>query len=563
MSNTFAGLYASSFWNEPSDAMCLLESQANLGNDTLNKFSIFYKNFSDLELEYSKKLKSLIAKSALNDSIDKQAEGSLKISMLDVVHHFESIVNSHNKKAASLKDLENNLSGKYKELRSKEKELEKKIRESWAKLENTKIKCHRKRSKYAAIWEEISDLKRGMLTLDVRETQLMEAKLIKLKQEMIKLRSDNWELVKEYNYRLSNWQQLWVNSCSHWQVMEEERSRFLKANIWEFANVISTNCVDEDQLAERMRLALQGSSTHKDIKRFVGDYGTGNEMLKEMQFVDYAKGDTDTDADFMKLEAEVKRFSISELPENIDFAKILPDGTNIPKKETDDSLKVSRKSPPQTNEVQDVQFTYVGKAKETFNEIQEQAQLEAQTLSIDHSKTESTSSYKVMSEYSNPTTRTSISSHNTDTFNRGNPLKSYLENLKSSNNSQPHPFTPIDELSSNIFRDSHKRVSSSNRSSRHSSRSIRRSKSQTLPISTINSKGITPDNLPSHSSEGYPVLDYTKAQYSYAAQIPEELSFKKKDVLLVLHRQEDGWWFCEALGSGDSGLAPSNYLISL
>lgn len=56
--------------------------------------------------------------------------------------------------------------------------------------------------------------------------------------------------------------------------------------------------------------------------------------------------------------------------------------------------------------------------------------------------------------------------------------------------------------------------------------------------------------------------------YSYAAAIPEELSFQKGDILAILRLQDDGWW--EATvdravktggpGSGDIGLVPSNYV---
>lgn len=59
-----------------------------------------------------------------------------------------------------------------------------------------------------------------------------------------------------------------------------------------------------------------------------------------------------------------------------------------------------------------------------------------------------------------------------------------------------------------------------------------------------------------------------RAMYSYAAAIPEELSFGKGDILAVLRLQDDGWWEAEVSqsvktggpGSGGIGLVPSNYL---
>lgn len=47
----------------------------------------------------------------------------------------------------------------------------------------------------------------------------------------------------------------------------------------------------------------------------------------------------------------------------------------------------------------------------------------------------------------------------------------------------------------------------------------------------------------------------------YQAAIPEELSFKKGDILGILRHQDDGWWEAEVHGSnGPSGLVPSNYV---
>ena len=56
-------------------------------------------------------------------------------------------------------------------------------------------------------------------------------------------------------------------------------------------------------------------------------------------------------------------------------------------------------------------------------------------------------------------------------------------------------------------------------------------------------------------------LDVARAMYLYTAQIPEELSFAKGDILAVLRLQDDGWWEAEVVGkNGRPGLVPSNYL---
>lgn len=52
-----------------------------------------------------------------------------------------------------------------------------------------------------------------------------------------------------------------------------------------------------------------------------------------------------------------------------------------------------------------------------------------------------------------------------------------------------------------------------------------------------------------------------RSMYNYTAQIPQELSFSKGDVLAVLRLQDDGWWEAEVVGKNTKpGLVPSNYL---
>ncbi|KAF2262785.1 hypothetical protein CC78DRAFT_569516 [Lojkania enalia] len=64
-----------------------------------------------------------------------------------------------------------------------------------------------------------------------------------------------------------------------------------------------------------------------------------------------------------------------------------------------------------------------------------------------------------------------------------------------------------------------------------------------------------------YTKDGRMILHYSRAMYMYQAQIPEELSFAKGDILAVLRLQDDGWWEAEVMGkNGRPGLVPSNYL---
>ncbi|KAK9237654.1 hypothetical protein V1525DRAFT_360172 [Lipomyces kononenkoae] len=71
-----------------------------------------------------------------------------------------------------------------------------------------------------------------------------------------------------------------------------------------------------------------------------------------------------------------------------------------------------------------------------------------------------------------------------------------------------------------------------------------------------------PTELPAYSHDGREVIAYARAMYDYRAAIPEEVSFRKGDILLILVIQEDGWWEAEVFGPRTRpqlGLAPSNF----
>jgi len=60
------------------------------------------------------------------------------------------------------------------------------------------------------------------------------------------------------------------------------------------------------------------------------------------------------------------------------------------------------------------------------------------------------------------------------------------------------------------------------------------------------------------------LLIIAKALYDYNAAIPEECSFRKGDVVLVLKTQDDGWWMGEIAGTRPTarGLVPRYFPVS-
>ena len=635
-------LYARSFWSIDSSPQEVLILQNEKATKTLNSLSSFYKEFMHLENDYSRRFNTLLNRLELPKH---ENAGTLKTSINVFHEQCLKVSESHSLQVRRIQDaLQQPLLELISDRKAREKAVEMKIRQSWNELTELRKKCETKSVKYEDLWSSMSSLKRTRMTLDNIEAEKLEQKLSAMKTKMLIIREENWELVNRYNEKLDTWLTLWWDTCNEWQAAEEKRIRFLKSNLWEFANILSLFCVEEDQFAENIRVSLQDCSAKKDINYFVDENSTGLELLAPLNFVDFAKNGT------RPIHEQISRnFDILEIP-------------SIRKKVTEEKeiRQKKRNPPPKSTEQGEMAFSLIGKSKETFNKLQEEAQKEVSQMKInkpessDAKSISEPSTYQTMSDYSNPTTRTSISSHSfTDSLkdqvlqykkinndsNKGkditfglsgpkddNPVRNALINLKNedklresmspvkenstkkdkhstfahimknafneppgmdtaSKNSKkfefkqllPNSATGSKPLDAGINTDYDKeadamRIMSHNSlmiknqknsllrpSQRQISSSMRKSKSQM----NLKNRHISLSELPSHSSEGYPVISYTKAQYNYTAAIEEELSFKKRDILLVLHKQSDGWWFAENLNSSDSGLVPSNYLVEI
>jgi len=84
-------------------------------------------------------------------------------------------------------------------------------------------------------------------------------------------------------------------------------------------------------------------------------------------------------------------------------------------------------------------------------------------------------------------------------------------------------------------------------------------RSQSKSSINLNAK-VASNGLPLITREGRRVIKHARAIFDFKATIEGELSFKENDILLVVHMQGDGWWECERLADGKTGLAPYNYL---
>jgi predicted ribosome quality control (RQC) complex YloA/Tae2 family protein len=74
------------------------------------------------------------------------------------------------------------------------------------------------------------------------------------------------------------WNTEWKQACDKYQDLEEERVDFLKANLWTFANIVSTVCVSDDESCEKIRVSLEKCEVDEVVQLFIQTKGTGQEI---------------------------------------------------------------------------------------------------------------------------------------------------------------------------------------------------------------------------------------------------------------------------------------------
>jgi len=83
------------------------------------------------------------------------------------------------------------------------------------------------------------------------------------------------KILRETTHR---WNTDWKQACDKYQDLEEERIDFLKANLWTYANIMSTVCVSDDEACEKIRVNLEKCEVDEVIQSFVQAKSTGQEI---------------------------------------------------------------------------------------------------------------------------------------------------------------------------------------------------------------------------------------------------------------------------------------------
>lgn len=369
----------------------------------------------------------------------------------------------------------------------------------------------------------------------------------------VTLSRDPGPALQAYDHAQRAWTLHWVDAAVELEDLETQRVNYIKTNAWNVTNVTAATCVAVDRCCESVRVALERCDTQAAV----------SELRDETQATNQQQ--------------PVQMTRVPDIrPENsrVTFTSSTNRAPSVSSASSDES---EPRSQPSTTSLHTA-FSVLPKKDKTWNlPTRRRSRLQMQTAPPVAEPTNSM--YDVpRATYANDTFNSSTM-RNFDPEETGvaDPLRAALEDLKIGGNGD---FNALKERHNSIKlqkrKDSVKKVgrpklmieiAEMSRPQEKAERVVEHKKS--LDMREMGRKSmqrdipVAPNGLPLIASNGRPVLRHAKAVYEYRALIPEEVSFKRKDLMLVLGMQDDGWWEVEVLGGrgGVFGLAPSNYLV--
>ncbi|CCO31489.1 Cell division control protein 15 [Rhizoctonia solani AG-1 IB] len=128
---------------------------------------------------------------------------------------------------------------------------------------------NRTREKYESDCIKINAFTGQSALVQGRELDKLHLKLEKL-QETVKINEREFSnFVRALSDTTRKWDGEWKTFCDQCQDLEDERIEFMKDNMWNYANSISTVCVSDDESCEKIRIALESIDIEREIEYFV------------------------------------------------------------------------------------------------------------------------------------------------------------------------------------------------------------------------------------------------------------------------------------------------------
>ena len=280
--------FVNNFWgSSPEQSFEIISIRIKDSIKTLYEVINFYQEKISIEKDYIKRLEKLQAKCPLGT----HETGSLKRS-LDKFHLENDTMIDHNVKfVKSTQDANLEKLQHFTQLYTQKVD---KLRHHMSKVisrrANTLKELNVHKNKYQEECGLMKSLKLQLQTTWGKELEKNQIKYNKLSNSIAQTRNNYQYSINAFKEINDIYKRDWSISVNDFYKLEIERVQLIKINCFNYCNNIATLCVDVDQSIDLARSSFAAVQPQPDVQEFSNNYGTGNKIYNDPEYVEYMTG---------------------------------------------------------------------------------------------------------------------------------------------------------------------------------------------------------------------------------------------------------------------------------
>ncbi|NXX93342.1 PPIP1 protein, partial [Centropus bengalensis] len=244
------------------------------------------KQRAQAEERYGKELIQIARKAGGQTEIN-----TLKAAFERLKQQIESVGNSHIQLAVMLKD---ELKG-IEEFRERQKEQRKKYESTMERMQKSKLSHYKKTMESKKTYEQKckeadeaeQSFERTSTTGNQKQAEKSQNKAKQCRDAANEAENVYKQNIEQLDKVRTEWEQEHIKTCEVFQLQECDRISFLRNSLWVHCNQLSMQCVEDDELYEKVRVSLENCVVKSDIDHFIKTKMTGTQPPDAIGYENY------------------------------------------------------------------------------------------------------------------------------------------------------------------------------------------------------------------------------------------------------------------------------------
>ncbi|KAI8849937.1 hypothetical protein BC829DRAFT_174639 [Chytridium lagenaria] len=275
--------FVTSFWGDGDRGLEVMMGRMRQGKHVSEEVHALLKERAAIEEDYGKRLTKLAKSFSPREEI-----GTLRESLDVVRSELENSARAHLDVANEIrtqleKPLAELLASQSATRKNHNAILEKHLKAK-ASMAASVLKS---KERYEQKCVEHSQLMSSKMGLAPKDLEKVKAKIEKTSMQITQHDTDYMNGVEKLADIHRKWEEDMTTACKACQNLEEDRVDKIRGTVWNYANLLSSLCVSDDESCERIRTTLERCDIDRDIQLFLDQHSTGSEIPKPLSYVNY------------------------------------------------------------------------------------------------------------------------------------------------------------------------------------------------------------------------------------------------------------------------------------